>query len=105
MSPPEAAKKGIMTYSVKPVSCDPTTLRGLSEKLSTSDWENNYGGAVRRLDAITAELAEHEFTKAPLFVVNGLKREELIATNRSSTSCTSTALAVSTYPAMSWTRC
>jgi len=70
-----------MTYTTKPLSCDPTRLRGLSEKLILSHWENNYGGAVRRMNAIAAQLAELDFGKAPAFVINGLKREELIATN------------------------
>jgi len=70
-----------MSYTVKPLPCDPTKLRGLSEKLILSHWENNYGGAVRRLNAIAAQLAELDFTRAPVFVINGLKREELIATN------------------------
>ena len=71
-----------MTYMAKPLSCDPPKLRGLSEKLILSHWENNYGGAVRRLNAITAQLAELDFARAaPGFVINGLKREELIATN------------------------
>ena len=70
-----------MPHAVKPLSCDPTKLRGLSEKLIASHWENNYGGAVRRLNAITAQLAELNFTRAPIYVINGLKREELIATN------------------------
>ena len=46
-----------------------------------SHYENNYGGAVKRLNAITAQLAELDFAKAPVFVINGLKREELIAMN------------------------
>jgi Fe-Mn family superoxide dismutase len=66
---------------VKPLSCEPTKLKGLSEKLILSHWENNYGGAVRRLNAIAAQLADLDFAKAPVFVINGLKREELIATN------------------------
>src|SRR5436309_14613416 len=70
-----------MTYTVKPLSCDPTTLKGLSEKLILSHWENNYGGAVRRLNAIAKQLGGLDFAKAPVFVINGLKREELIATN------------------------
>jgi superoxide dismutase, Fe-Mn family len=70
-----------MTYMVKPLSCEATKLKGLSEKLIVSHWENNYGGAVRRLNAITAQLAGLDFTAAPVFVINGLKREELIATN------------------------
>ena len=70
-----------MTYVVQPLSLEPTKLKGLSEKLIVSHWENNYGGAVRRLNAIAAQLAELDFAKAPIFVINGLKREELIAAN------------------------
>ena len=70
-----------MTYNVKPLSCDPKALKGLSEKLIVSHWENNYGGAVKRLNAITAQLASLDFATASVFVLNGLKREELIATN------------------------
>jgi len=70
-----------MTYSIKPLSCDPKTLKGLSEKLIVSHWENNYSGAVKRLNAIAAQLASLDFATAPVFVINGLKREELIATN------------------------
>src|SRR6266700_2373499 len=70
-----------MPYEIKPLSCDPKRLKGLSEKLIVSHWENNYGGAVKRLNAITTQLAGLDFATAPVFVVNGLKREELIATN------------------------
>jgi Fe-Mn family superoxide dismutase len=70
-----------MTYTVKPLPFDPRNVKGLSEKLLVSHYENNYSGAVRRLNTITAQLAELDFSKAPVFVINGLKREELIATN------------------------
>ncbi len=70
-----------MTYQMKPLICDPTKLNGLTEKLIVSHYENNYGGAVKRLNAITAQLAELDFANAPVFVLNGLKREELIASN------------------------
>ena len=70
-----------MPYEIKALSCDPKKLKGLSEKLIMSHWENNYGGAVKRLNAISAQLATLDFATAPVFVVNGLKREELIATN------------------------
>src|SRR5205823_4287847 len=63
------------------LACDPTRIKGMSEKLIVSHHENNYGGAVRRLNAITEQLAALDFATAPVFVVNGLKREELIATN------------------------
>ena len=70
-----------MAYSIKPLACDPTRIKGMSEKLLVSHHENNYGGAVNRLNAIAAQLAELDFAKAPGFVINGLKREELIASN------------------------
>jgi len=68
-------------YTMKKLAFDPAKVPGLSEKLLTSHYENNYGGAVRRLNAITAQLAALDVATAPVFVVNGLKREELIATN------------------------
>ena len=70
-----------MAYSIKPLACDPTRIKGMSEKLLVSHYENNYGGAVNRLNAIAAQLAELDFAKVPGFVINGLKREELIASN------------------------
>jgi superoxide dismutase, Fe-Mn family len=70
-----------MTYAMKPLACEPTKIKGMSERLIVSHYENNYGGAVNRLNAITAQLAELDFAKAPGFVINGLKREELIASN------------------------
>ena len=70
-----------MAYEIKPLSCNPTQLKGLSEKLIVSHYENNYSGAVKRLNAITAQLDSLDFATAPVFVINGLKREELIASN------------------------
>jgi Fe-Mn family superoxide dismutase len=69
------------TYDIKPLSVDPKGIKGLSEKILVSHYENNYSGAVKRLNAITAQLAELDYAKAPVFMINGLKREELIATN------------------------
>jgi superoxide dismutase, Fe-Mn family len=70
-----------MTYEIKPLSFDPKAISGLSEKILVSHYENNYVGAVKRLNAIGAQLAELDYAKAPVFMINGLKREELIATN------------------------
>lgn len=70
-----------MTYQMKPLACDPANLPGLSEKLIVSHYENNYGGAVKRLNAIAADIAALDVAAAPIFLLNGLKREELIATN------------------------
>src|SRR5215470_16248494 len=70
-----------MEYAIKKLPFDPAKLKGLSEKLLVSHWENNYSGAVKRLNAITAQLASLDVATAPIFVINGLKREELIAAN------------------------
>jgi len=71
----------LMTYQAKPLSLDPKAVNGISEKVLVSHYENNYVGAVKRLNAIGAQLAELDFAKAPNFVINGLKREELVASN------------------------
>ena len=63
-----------MTYAMKPLSCDPARVKGLSEKLIVSHYENNYGGAVKRLNVIAVQLSQLDFATAPVFVVNGLKR-------------------------------
>jgi Fe-Mn family superoxide dismutase len=70
-----------MRYEMKPLACDPGKLKGLSEKLIVSHYENNYGGAVKRLNAICDQLASLDPASAPVFVLNGLKREQLIAMN------------------------
>ena len=70
-----------MIYQAKPLSLDPKSIKGISERVLVSHYENNYVGAVKRLNAINAQLAELEFAKAATFVINGLKREELIAMN------------------------
>ena len=70
-----------MRYHIAPLAATPAELDGLSERLVTSHYENNYGGTVRRLNAIVRELARLDPATAPGFVLNGLKREELIAAN------------------------
>src|SRR5918995_3834510 len=70
-----------MPYQMKPLACDPARVRGMSEGLIVSHYENNYGGAVKRLNLIEEQLAGLDFATAPGFVVNGLKREQLIAMN------------------------
>ena len=70
-----------MRYQLKPIFCRPWLLNGLSLKLIESHYENNYGGALRRLNAITEQLESLDFAKTPGYVLNGLKREELVALN------------------------
>src|SRR5690242_11742620 len=71
----------IVQHQAKPISFKPGRLKGLSPKLTASHYENNYGGAVRRLNAIEGELAAGEPAAMPGFRLNGLKREQLVATN------------------------
>jgi Fe-Mn family superoxide dismutase len=68
-----------MTIKVKPLLFKPHRLNGLSDRLLVSHYENNYGGALRRLNAIQAKLAALDWPSAPVFEINGMKREELIA--------------------------
>ena len=70
-----------MPYQAKSMPFDPKSITGISEKVLVSHYENNYVGAVKRLNAIGTQLVELDFAKAPNFVINGLKREELIASN------------------------
>lgn len=60
---------------------DAEALTGLSAQLINSHHQNNYGGAVKRLNAIREQLAGTAFATAPGFQLNGIKREELIATH------------------------
>jgi superoxide dismutase, Fe-Mn family len=41
-----------MSYAMKPLACEPARIKGTSERLIISHYENNYGGAVKRLNAI-----------------------------------------------------
>jgi superoxide dismutase, Fe-Mn family len=70
-----------MDLQMKPLALDLSKLDGLSQKLIASHHENNYAGAVKRLGAIRKQLDELDWSSAPVFVINGLKREELVAAN------------------------
>ena len=65
---------------MKPLPFDPTKLKGLSEKLLRSHYDNNYAGAFRRLGQIETMIGGLP-KDAPGFQLKGLKMEELIATN------------------------
>ena len=53
-----------MTFNVKPLPFDPSKVKGLSEKILVSHYENNYIGAVKRLNAIEEQLAGLDYAKA-----------------------------------------
>ncbi len=73
--------KSPVPYQPQPLPFDPSHIKGMSEKILISHYENNYVGAVKRLNAIEAQLAGIDWATAPNFLINGLKREQLIATN------------------------
>jgi Fe-Mn family superoxide dismutase len=65
---------------VKPLPFDPAKLQGMSEKLLVSHHQNNYGGAVRRLNQIQQQIGSLPKDAQP-FQMGSLKREEIVATN------------------------
>ena len=73
-SPPEEPR--MTEYAPTPLPLDPGTLPGLSEKLLRSHHENNYTGAVKKLNAARSQLAALS-ADAPGFVLGGLAQGEL----------------------------
>jgi len=65
---------------IKPLPFEASKLKGISEKLITSHHQNNYGGAVKRLNQIQQQIGGLPKDAAP-YQMGSLKREELIATN------------------------
>ena len=63
----------------KPLPFDPARLKGLSERLIRSHWENNYGGALKALGQVKARLAQAASDRdLPPWAYNDLKREHLV---------------------------
>src|SRR5215216_6647779 len=81
MPAPESRPRSSMDLTPRSVGFAAGALDGLSERLVASHHANNYTGAVNRLNAIRARLATLDFAGEPGFQLNGLKREELVATN------------------------
>lgn len=70
-----------MDLRPQPLPVDPSRVSGFSERLLTSHYQNDYGGALKRLKTIRQALATWEPAALANFKLNGLKREELIALN------------------------
>ena len=70
-----------MPYTMKPLSCDPARVKGMSERLIVSHYENNYGGAVKRLNPSSMRNLRSLSSDPSRRVPDGLKREQLIAIN------------------------
>lgn len=68
-------------HQIKPLPFDPAKLKGISEKLIRSHWENNYSGALRALNAVEQRLAAMAADKdLPAYVYGDVKREEALRT-------------------------
>src|SRR5215475_4547094 len=65
-----------MPQEIAPIGVRPSTLSGISEQMVVSHYENNYGTAVRTLNAVRRELAALD-ASTPSHRLRGLKREEL----------------------------
>ena len=64
-----------------PLPFDAAKLNGLSERLIQSHWQNNYGGAVKALNAVRSQLTRALGDEStPPYLYNGLKREQLVRT-------------------------
>jgi superoxide dismutase, Fe-Mn family len=79
---PTATKKSYEYQHVPvPLPYAAGSLKGLSEKLIQSHWDNNYGGAVRALNTLRGRLAgAAAAADTPPYVYTGLKREQLLRT-------------------------
>src|SRR5919197_2493852 len=68
-----------MRQHVTPIGVKPWTLNGLPDRLVVSHYENQYGNAVRSLNAVRERLASLDLATAADYELRALKREELAA--------------------------
>ncbi|HEX2116194.1 MAG TPA: Fe-Mn family superoxide dismutase [Alphaproteobacteria bacterium] len=68
-----------MRQKIAPIPFRPWMLSGLSERMVVSHYENDYGGAVRALNALRGELQALSGAGASSALIRSLKREELSA--------------------------
>lgn len=66
-----------MRHALMPIPCKPWMLNGISERLIVSHYENEYGAAVRSLNAIQQALATLDLDAAPSYQIRAMKQEEL----------------------------
>ncbi|WP_088140529.1 Fe-Mn family superoxide dismutase [Achromobacter xylosoxidans] len=70
-----------MELTPKPLPVDPGQIAGLSSNLIRSHYQNNYLGALSRLNTIRRALENGDRANTPGFALVGAKREELLAAN------------------------
>src|SRR5258708_36897089 len=68
----------LMTYRIKPLSCDPAKIKGMSERLIVSHYENNYGGGGGRPHTTSHEPPGARYsTTTGLFLTRRTSRQPL----------------------------
>jgi len=70
-----------MRYQLAPLYCRPWTLNGISARLIESHYENNYGAALNRLNIISREIEQFDFSTTSDQSLARLKRDEIVALN------------------------
>src|SRR5258708_18950258 len=70
-----------MRYQLAPLYCRPWTLNGISARLIESHYENNYGAALNRLNAISEEIERFDFGATSDQSLARLKRDQTAALN------------------------
>ena len=70
-----------MRYQLAPLYCRPWTLNGISARLIESHYENNYGAALNRLNAISDEIEHLDLSNTSDPSLARLKRDEIVALN------------------------
>jgi len=70
-----------MRYQLAPLYCRPWTLNGISARLIESHYEHNYGAALNRLNAISEEIEQLDFSSTSNQSLARLKRDEIVALN------------------------
>jgi Fe-Mn family superoxide dismutase len=69
----------LRSVTVRPLLLKPQWMNGISERLLVNHYVSEYGGAVRRLNAIRERLAALDWARTPGCDITDIKREELIA--------------------------
>jgi len=67
-------------HEIKPLNFDPKSLKGISQKVIVSHHDNNYAGAVKKLNLIQKQITALPQSAHPI-ELGALKKEELIALN------------------------
>jgi Fe-Mn family superoxide dismutase len=70
-----------MRYHLAPLYCRPWTLNGISPRLIESHYENNYGGALNRLNNISEEIERLDLGNTSDQTLARLKRDQISALN------------------------